>query len=65
MRAEARQKLNILSISEHFGGMPRLAEALGICVQAIYQWESIPVSRAYQIEVLTRGRFKASELLKQ
>ncbi|MBF0437209.1 MAG: Cro/Cl family transcriptional regulator [Magnetococcales bacterium] len=42
-------------IVSHFGGISELAKALGIRRQAIYQWERIPVLRAYQIERLTKG----------
>ena len=39
-----------------------MAKALGIKPQAVYQWKSIPVGRAYQIESLTNGHFQAKEL---
>ena len=44
---------------DHFQGIPQLADALGIHRQAIYQWESIPLLRQYQIERLTDGALKA------
>lgn len=56
-------KQTIVDIAAHFGGIPKLAKALGIHVQAIYQWNTIPPTRAYQIQVLTRGKFKAEELI--
>lgn len=43
----------------HFGGVPRLAEALGIQRQAIYQWDEIPELRQLQIERLTDGALQA------
>jgi len=47
---------------EHFGGVAALAEALKITPAAIYQWgQEVPAPRAYQIEVLTRGKLKARE----
>lgn len=45
---------------KHFGGVVRLAEALGIQSQAVSQWgEKIPMRRAYEIEKLTGGQLKA------
>lgn len=50
---------------QHFGSRAALARALGINRQAVYQWDVVPESRAYQIEVLTKGRIKANEILTQ
>ena len=45
-----------------FGGVNKLAAALKIWPQSIYQWgEYVPESRQYQIQVLTKGKLKASE----
>lgn len=43
------------------GGVRKLADALGISVQAIYDWPegAIPTGRQYQLQVLTKGRLKA------
>jgi DNA-binding transcriptional regulator YdaS (Cro superfamily) len=38
---------------DHFGNGNRLADALGINRQAIYQWEKIPLERVIRIEELT------------
>lgn len=48
----------------HFGGTHEaLAEALGITREAVTMWKGeIPESRAFQIEVLSRGKFKAADL---
>ena len=47
----------------HFGGTPKLAKALGIQRQAIYQWDrKIPELRALQIERLTDGRFSVQQM---
>lgn len=35
------------------GGPPRLAEALGITPEAIYQWDVLPVARVLEVEKLT------------
>jgi hypothetical protein len=50
-------------VLEHFGGITGLANALGVTTQAISQWEEeIPEGRAYQIEVLSKGKYKAAQL---
>jgi len=50
-------------VIKHFGGISGLAAALECTTQAISQWdELIPEQRAYQIEVITKGKFKASQL---
>lgn len=48
---------------EHFGSRAALARALGVTRSAIYQWSEIPEPRAYQIEVLTKGKIKARWIL--
>ena len=51
-------------VLDHFGGTHEsLAKALGITREAVTMWKGeIPESRAFQIEVLSEGRFKADEL---
>lgn len=50
-------------VIEHFGGVPKLAKALGIEPQAIYQWKGlIPLGRAYQIESISGGVFSAADM---
>jgi DNA-binding transcriptional regulator YdaS (Cro superfamily) len=52
-------------VVRHFGGVSRLAQVLGVRSQAVSQWkrtDSIPKVRAYQIEVMSYGRFKAEKL---
>lgn len=51
-------------VLEHFGGTHEsLALALGITREAVTMWRGeIPESRAFQIEVLSRGKFKAADL---
>lgn len=47
----------------YFGSVPSMAKALGIDRRAIYQWRgTVPPLRAFQIEKITNGKFKASEL---
>lgn len=48
-------------IISHFGGQSELADALGVHRSAISQWkiEGVPFKRALQIEVLSKGLFKA------
>jgi hypothetical protein len=43
----------------HFGNQGLLAKALDVSQPAISKWgEDVPVLRAYQIQVLTRGELK-------
>ena len=45
----------------HFGGERELAAALSISRQAVNLWKKldvIPIGRAYQLQVLTRGRLR-------
>jgi len=47
----------------HFGNKLKLAEALSVTKSAISQWgEDVPELRAYQIERLTGGELKVTEL---
>ncbi len=49
------------AVLEHFGTVTATAKALGISHVAVRKWsETIPQGRAYQIEVLTGGKLKAS-----
>lgn len=51
------------SVLEHFGGQSQLAERLGISVQAVSQWKGeIPPERAIEIEQISDGHFRASDL---
>lgn len=50
----------------HFGSKNKLAKALGLTPQAITKWNAgIPRGRAYEIEVMTNGEFKAQELVRR
>ena len=50
-------------VLKHFDGITGLARKLGVTTQAISQWKGfIPETRAYQIEVLSEGHFKADRL---
>jgi molybdenum-dependent DNA-binding transcriptional regulator ModE len=40
---------------QHFGGIRKLAEALGISYEAVRQWRSIPVRRQYELQDITNG----------
>lgn len=49
---------------QYFGSVRALADALGIkAVQSVYEWpeDGIPEGRQFQIQVLTKGKLKASE----
>lgn len=57
------KKISKQDIILFFGGVDRLAKALGITRQAIYQWKNtIPRACGYQIEVLSHGRLKAKNM---
>ncbi len=47
-------------VLQYFGGSPRrVAEFLGISVQAVHAWpDIIPESSAYKLQVLTNGELK-------
>lgn len=51
-------------IIEFFGGQPDLAHLLGVHRSAISQWkvEGVPFKRALQIEILSKGLFKAVDI---
>jgi hypothetical protein len=52
--------MNTQQVAEFFGNKKKLAEALGIRPSAVTMWgDTIPVSRQFQIEVLSKGKFKA------
>lgn len=45
---------------DHFGGVQKLAAALGITRGAVYLWGStVPELRQYQLERITDGALKA------
>lgn len=44
----------------HFGGVKKLADALGIGRAAVYQWgDSPPIDRQCQIEIVSGGVLRA------
>ncbi len=46
--------------ANHFGSKKKLAEALGIQPSAVTMWgEFVPVSRQYQIQILSNGKLMA------
>lgn len=50
-------------VIEFFGSASALASKLGITKQAVSLWgEAIPEGRAWQIESITRGKLKASQM---
>lgn len=49
-------------VAEFFGSKKKLADALGIKPSAVTMWgDSIPESRQFQIQVLSKGKFKAQQ----
>ncbi|WP_426160503.1 Cro/CI family transcriptional regulator [Pseudomonas sp. DWR1-3-2b2] len=54
--------MNTHEVAEFFGSKTKLAVALGIRPSAVTMWgETIPESRQYQIQVLSKGKFKATK----
>lgn len=54
--------MNTQEVAEFFGSKTKLALALGIRPSAVTMWgETIPESRQYQIQVLSKGKFKAAK----
>lgn len=52
-------------VLDHFGSASTAAKALGIKRQSIYLWgEEPPEVRQFQIQVLTKGKLKASAITK-
>lgn len=50
------------TVIEYFGKVTDTAKALGISHAAVSKWgENIPPGRAYQIEVMTKGKLKAAK----
>ena len=46
-------------VADFFGGKKKLADVLGIRPSAVSMWgETIPASRQYQIQVISKGQFK-------
>lgn len=46
----------------HFGSSVKLAKAINVTKGAISQWgEVVPLGRAYQIELITKGKLKVEE----
>lgn len=45
---------------KHFGSVASLAKALGVRVQAVYQWQQIPLLRQMQLEKITNGQLVAA-----
>lgn len=55
------QKSDVIN---HFGGVIKTAKALGMSKQAVSAWnDNIPQGRAYQIQLLTKGKLKAAPQL--
>lgn len=51
----------------YYGSAHALARALGVTDGAVSQWETIPILRQFQLEVLTQGKLMAErpEITKQ
>lgn len=54
--------MTLNQVLEHFGTKTALADALKINKSAVTNWgESIPESRQYQIQVITKGKLKVDQ----
>lgn len=52
--------MKLKEVADFFGGKKKLADALGIYPSAVTQWgKTVPLGRQYQIEVMTKGKFRA------
>jgi DNA invertase Pin-like site-specific DNA recombinase len=46
--------MKTLEAIKQFGGVPKIAKALGISVQAVYRWgDFVPPLRAYQLREIS------------
>jgi DNA-binding transcriptional regulator YdaS (Cro superfamily) len=58
------QPITFLELVDHFGSRTALAKALGVSKSAISEWKGVvPKTRAWQIEVVTDGRFRAAQII--
>ena len=49
------------TVIAHFGSVRAVAKALDISVQSIYEWpEEVPYGRQFELEIMTKGKLKAS-----
>jgi hypothetical protein len=52
--------MNTSEVISYFGSAKQAAKALGITKQAVSAWgASVPIGRAFQIEILSNGALKA------
>jgi DNA-binding transcriptional regulator YdaS (Cro superfamily) len=52
-----------IDVIDHFGSVGAVADALKINGSAVSQWgEEIPIRRAYELERITKGALKVSEM---
>lgn len=49
-----------IEVVDYFGGQKETGDALGISQAAVSLWgDEVPLTRQYQIEVITKGELKA------
>jgi hypothetical protein len=62
-----QQRQNTMKTEEaiaHYGTLKKLADALGVWPQVIYQWgDTPPMGRQYELEVKTSGVLKADKVV--
>lgn len=52
-------------IKNYFGGTVGVATALDITPQAVSQWDAVPLARAWQAYLLTKGELSMENLLEK
>lgn len=58
--------MRLKTVIEYFGNQAELAFVLGVSPVAVHFWvrhDALPPKRALQIEQITKGKFKANELV--
>lgn len=49
---------------KYFGSKNKMAKALKISRHSVQKWTFMPIKRAYEIEKISKGKFKIKDLIK-